>query len=93
MTCLNLPTDLGAVVDVLGRQRRRDDLAGVGVHANVRLAPRPARLGAVLLDQPLARAARAVQRSWTACTESTLQHMGGEMPKLMAQGIPEPANV
>ncbi len=36
---------------------------------------------------------RAVQRSWTACTESTLQHMGGEMPKLMAQGIPEPANV
>ncbi len=47
----------------------------------------------MLLTARLTGQSRAVQRSWTACTESTLQHMGGEMPKLMAQGIPEPANV
>ncbi len=41
-------TDLGAVVDVFVGQRCCDDLAGVGVQADVQLAPRPARLGAVL---------------------------------------------
>ncbi len=49
--------------------------------------------GASTSQAGLSASLRAVQRSWTACTESTLQHMGGEMPKLMAQGIPEPANV
>jgi len=45
--------DLGAVVDLLRCQRRRDDLPGVGIQADVQLAPGPARLGAMLLDQPL----------------------------------------
>ena len=41
------------VVEFLGRERRRDDLPRVGIHANVQFAPEPARLGAVLLAQPL----------------------------------------
>ncbi len=49
--------DLGAVVHLLAGQRRRDDLPGVGVQADVRLAPGPACFRAVFLDQPLARAA------------------------------------
>jgi len=49
--------NLGAVVDLLCRQHRRDDLPGVGIQADVQLPPGPARLGAVFLDQPLARAA------------------------------------
>jgi hypothetical protein len=48
---------LGAVIHVVGGQRRGHDLAGVGIHAQVQLSPRPARAGAVLLDQPLARTA------------------------------------
>ena len=46
-------TGLGAVIDVVGGQRGGHNLAGVGVHAEVQLAPRPAHSGAVLLDQPL----------------------------------------
>ena len=46
--------DLGAIVPFFVGQRRGDDLAGVGIHADVQLAPGPARLGSMLLDQPLA---------------------------------------
>jgi hypothetical protein len=46
--------DLGAVVHLLGGQRHRDDLPGVGIQADVQLAPGPARLGTMLLNQPLA---------------------------------------
>jgi hypothetical protein len=45
--------DLRAVIHVVGGQRGRDDLAGVGIPAEVELPPGPARAGAVLLDQPL----------------------------------------
>ena len=55
--------DRGTVVHLLRGQHRRDDLAGVGVHADVQPAPGPARLGAVLLDQPLARAAELEARA------------------------------
>jgi len=48
---------LGGVVDLLLGQRRRDDLPGVGTHADVQRPPGPARSGAVHLDQPLAPAA------------------------------------
>jgi hypothetical protein len=41
-------TGLRAVVDILVRQRRRDDPAGVGVHADVEFAPRPAAPAAAL---------------------------------------------
>src|SRR3954463_8978916 len=51
-------TDLGAIIDVVGGQRGRDDLAGVGIPAEVELPPGSARLRAVLLDQPLARPAQ-----------------------------------
>ncbi len=47
--------DLGAVIDLLGCERRGDDLARLGIQADVQLPPGPARLGAVLLLQPLAR--------------------------------------
>src|SRR5215210_1314867 len=47
-------TGLGAVIHVVGGQRRGDDLAGVGIHTEVQFAPRPSCLGAVFLDQPLA---------------------------------------
>ena len=55
--------NLGAVVDLLGGQRRGDDLAALGIHADVQFSPRPARLGAVLFQQPLARAAQAQTRA------------------------------
>ena len=45
--------DLGAVADILGRERGCDDLAGAGVQADVQFAPRPTRFRAVLLNQPL----------------------------------------
>src|SRR3954462_568578 len=56
-------TDLRAVIDVVGGQRGRHDLARVGISAEVHLAPGPARAGAVLLDQPLARAAQLQARA------------------------------
>src|ERR687894_323644 len=45
---------LRAVVDLAWSQLRRDDPAGVDVHAEVQLTPRPARWTIVLLAQPLA---------------------------------------
>ncbi len=45
--------DLGAIVDLLGRERRSNDLAAANIHPDVQLSPGPARLGAVLLQQPL----------------------------------------
>ena len=55
--------DLEGVVDLLPGQRRGDDLAGVGVQADVQRPSGPARLGAVFLDQPLARAAQLEARA------------------------------
>ena len=46
--------DLHAVIDIVGGQRRRDDLAGGGIHTDVQFALRSAPACAVLLDQPLA---------------------------------------
>src|SRR3954452_20216936 len=46
--------NLGAIIGIMGGQHRGDDLAGVGVHAEMELSPRAPRLGAMLLDQPLA---------------------------------------
>src|SRR5260370_18928551 len=48
-------TDLRAVIDIIGGQRRRDDPAGVGIDTDVQFAPRPAPARTVLLDQPVAR--------------------------------------
>src|SRR3712207_8439948 len=45
--------DLRAIIDRLVGQRRGDDPAGVDIHAEMQLPPGPARLAAVLLDQPL----------------------------------------
>src|SRR2546423_603581 len=50
--------DPGTIVDIVGGQLRCHDLSGTSIHADVKLSPRPARPGAVLLDQPLARAAQ-----------------------------------
>ncbi len=36
---------------------------------------------------------RAVQRCWLAVTGSALQHLRGEVRRLIARGIPEPADV
>ena len=44
-------------------QRGSHDLAGVGIQADVELAPRPPHLGAVLLDQPLAWPAQLQPRA------------------------------
>ena len=51
-------TDLRAVIDIIGGQRRGDDPARVGIDADVQLAPGPAPSRAVLLDQPLTGAAQ-----------------------------------
>src|SRR5438309_10548454 len=55
-------TDLRAVIDIIGGQRRRDDPAGVGIDTDVQFAPRPAPARTVLLDQPFA-GARQLQPS------------------------------
>src|SRR5215207_1801604 len=47
-------TDLSAVVGLSPGQRCGHDLAGVGVYTEMQLSPRPARAGAMFLDQPLA---------------------------------------
>ncbi len=39
--------DLGTIISIVGGQQGGDDLPGAGVHAEVQLAPGPARLGAV----------------------------------------------
>src|SRR3954453_7496770 len=56
-------TGLGAIIDVGGGQRGGDDLAGVGVHAEMQLSPRPPHAGAVLLEQPLAGPAQLEPRA------------------------------
>src|SRR5829696_8301912 len=43
--------NLRAVIDIVGRQRRRDDPARVGIHPDVHLAPGPAPSRAMLLDR------------------------------------------
>src|SRR3954463_7169966 len=55
--------DLGAIIGIVGRQLRRDDPARVGIHPDVQLAPGSASSRAVLLDQPLARAAQLQARA------------------------------
>ena len=52
-------TDLRTVVGILVGQHRGNDLAGVGVRRKMQHSPGPTPLGAVLLHQPLARAAQA----------------------------------
>src|SRR5271170_7715816 len=66
-------TDLRAVIDIIGGQRRRDDPAGVGIDTDVQSAPRPAPARTVLLDQPFA-GARQLQPvlSTNRCTGSAL---------------------
>src|SRR3954452_22700616 len=55
-----------AIIDIVGRQLRRNDPARVSIDAEVHLAPGPAPSRAMLLDQPLAgptqRQARAVHQ-------------------------------
>jgi len=68
--------DLGAVVDLLGRERGCDDLAAAGIQADVQLPPQPARLGAVLLQQPLARAAQAQSRNAGNAAECRRTRLG-----------------
>ena len=55
--------DLRAIIGILVGQHRRDDPAGVGVRREMQLSPGPAPPGAVLLDQPLARAAELQPRA------------------------------
>src|SRR3954454_3801186 len=55
--------DLGGVVFVAVGQGGGHDPAGLGVHAEMELPPRPVPLGAVLLDQPLARAVELQPRA------------------------------
>src|SRR3954451_16761058 len=55
--------NLGAIIGIMGGQHRGDDLAGVGVHAEMELSPRPPRAGAMLLDQPLAGPAQLQPRA------------------------------
>ena len=64
-----MPTP-GRATDRLGSRHRRrggqrggHNLAGVGVHAEVQLAPRPAHSGAVFLEQPLAWPAQLEPRA------------------------------
>src|ERR1700686_661357 len=49
-------TDLRAVLDIIGGQRRRDDPAGVGIDTDVQFAPRPVPARTRLLDQPFSGA-------------------------------------
>jgi hypothetical protein len=50
--------NLSRIVHLFAGQRRGHDLPGVGIHTEVQLSPRPARPGAMLLDQPFARTAQ-----------------------------------
>jgi len=65
--------NLRSIVYVAVRQRRRDDLSGVGVHSDVELAPRPPYLRVVLLKQPYAQVAQLQPvLSTRRCTGSEL---------------------
>src|SRR3954463_4193425 len=55
--------DLGGVVFVAVGQGGGHDPASLGVHAEMELPPRPAPLGAVLLDPPRARAVELQPRA------------------------------
>lgn len=52
------------VVNLLGRLSRRDNLAGVGVHADVQLLPKVANFSAVSSQMPLARPAEFEARAF-----------------------------
>jgi hypothetical protein len=56
-------TDLRAVIEIIGCQRRRDDAARVGIDTDVQFAPRPAPARAVFFDQPLASTAQLQPRA------------------------------
>jgi hypothetical protein len=56
------PANLRRIVHPFVGQRFSNDLAGAGIYTEVKLPPRPARLGAMLFDQPLARARTASGR-------------------------------
>src|SRR4051794_22100670 len=56
-------TDLRAIVGILVGQHRGDDPAGVGVRRKMQHSPGPAPFGAMLLGQPLARAAELQPRA------------------------------
>ena len=43
----------GCITLISGRQRRRQDRAGVGIDGEMQLPPGPTRLSAVLLQMPL----------------------------------------
>ena len=47
-----------AIIDIVGRQLRCENLPGLGIDADMQLAPGPAPPGAVFLDQPLAGSAQ-----------------------------------
>jgi len=64
--------DRGTVVDLLCNQRRSDTLAGVVIQADVQLAPGPARLGAVFLNQALAGGS-----AWSGPAQSERVRTGG----------------
>ena len=67
-------TDLRAIVDVIGGQRGRHDLARVAVHAEMQLLPGPARPRAMFFDQPFAGTAQpqAGALSTSRCTGALL---------------------
>src|SRR5215217_7000937 len=58
--------NLRAIINIMGRRLRCEDLPSLGIHPDVLLAPGPASPGPMLLDQPLAGPAelqaRAVQQ-------------------------------
>jgi hypothetical protein len=62
---------LGSVVHIAVGEGRGDDLACPGIEADVQLLPRPSYVGAVPLDQPLARAAQ-LQMRYGASFESRM---------------------
>src|SRR3954451_18476427 len=55
--------NLRAVIDIVGRQLRRNDPAGVSIHADVHLPPGSAPSRAMLLDQPLPGSAELQTRA------------------------------
>jgi hypothetical protein len=55
--------DLRGVIHIVRRQIGRDDLARLGIQADMQLPPGAAGLGAVLLDQPLAGATELQSRA------------------------------
>src|ERR1700747_181875 len=77
----------GAVIDIIGGQRRRDDPAGVGIDTDVQFAPRPAPARTVLLDQPFA-GARQLQPS---AVHQQMHGLGGGRRSRPRQRLGPPA--